>query len=133
MSPSDPNSRNYYNFIGEATYTNSRFTLQLEMFTENIDLHSETDSLFPLWQNISLSAFMDNFTYQGKCDCKAIFEIHVIALLFMCCGWSINWVKTYLDPTWIPLHVGLLWGTMEGTVALQKDKTTQVDYGTRSF
>ena len=43
---------------------------------------------------ISLMAYMDNFTNQAICGCKAIFEIHVIAMVFMCCGWSINWVKT---------------------------------------
>ena len=68
--------------------------------------------------------YMDNFTNQAKCECKEIFEIHVIALVFMCCGWSINWVKTYMDPNWTPIHLGFLWDTMEGTVALPEDKNT---------
>ena len=45
--------------------------------------------------------FMDNFTNQARCRCKAIFQIHLIALVFMCCGWSINWMKTILEPTGI--------------------------------
>ena len=56
-----------------------------------------------------------------------IFQIHVIALVFMCCGWSINWVKTILEPTGIPLHLGFLWNTLEKTIALPEDKTTQVE------
>ena len=51
-------------------------------------------------------AFMDDFTTQAKYHCKAIFEIHEIVLEFMCCGWSINWVKTYMDPTTIPIPLG---------------------------
>ena len=78
-------------------------------------------------RGISLTAFMDNFTNQAKCRCKAIFQIHVIALVFMCCGWSINWVKTILEPTGIPLHLGFLWDTLRKTIALPKDKTTQLE------
>ena len=37
--------------------------------------------------------------------CKAIFQIHVIALVFISCGWSINWVKTILELTPIPTHL----------------------------
>ena len=77
--------------------------------------------------SISLTAYMDNFIYQEICECKAIFEIHVIALVFMCCGWSINWVKTILEPTGIPLHLGFLWDTLEKTITLPEDKTTQVE------
>ena len=78
-------------------------------------------------RGISLKAFMDDFTNQAKCRCKAIFQIHVIALVFMCCGWSINWVKTILDPTGIPLHLGFLWDTLKKTIALPEDKTTRVE------
>ena len=31
-------------------------------------------------------SFMDNFTNQVRFRCKAIFQINVIALVFMCCG-----------------------------------------------
>ena len=78
-------------------------------------------------RGISLTAYMDNFTNQARCRCKAIFEIHVIALVFMCCGWSINWVKTILDPNRTPIHLGFLWDTVGKTIALPKDKTTRVD------
>ena len=56
-----------------------------------------------------------------------IFQIHVIALVFMCCGWSINWVKTILELIGIPLHLGFLWNTLKKTIALPEDKTTRVE------
>ena len=45
----------------------------------------------------------------------------------MCRHWSINWVKTILDPTRIPLHLGFLWDTLKKTIALPEDKTTRVE------
>ena len=42
-------------------------------------------------RGISLTVFIDDFTNQARCRCKVIFQIHVIALVFMCWGWSINW------------------------------------------
>ena len=78
-------------------------------------------------RGISLTAFMDDFTNQARCRCKAIFQIHVIALVFMCCGWSINWVKTILDPSNLPTHLGFLWNTVGKTIALPEDKTTRVE------
>ena len=50
----------------------------------------------------------------------------MIALVFMCCGWSINWVKTILEPTGIPLHLCFLWDTLKMTIPLSEDKTTWV-------
>ena len=70
---------------------------------------------------------MDNFTNKAKYNYKVIFEIHVIVLIFMCCEWSINWVKTYMDPTWILIHLGFLWDTLKETVALPEDKATLVE------
>merc|ERR1712082_296533 len=78
-------------------------------------------------EGISLTAFMENFTKQAKCRCKVIFQIHVKALVFMCCGWSINWVKNILEPTGILLHLGFLWNTLKKTIALPKDKITWVE------
>ena len=78
-------------------------------------------------RGISLTAFMDDFTNQTKCRCKVIFQIHVIALVFMYCDWFINWVKTILEPTLIPLHLSFLWDTMEKTIALPEDKTNRVE------
>merc|ERR1712112_742066 len=79
----------------------------------------------------SLTAFMDDFTNQARCQCRAIFNIHVIALVFMCCGWSINWTNTFLDPLRIPIHLGCLWDTREGTIALPEGKTTRVETWTQ--
>ena len=78
-------------------------------------------------RGISVTEYMDNFTNQAICRCKAIFQIHVIALVFMTCSWSINWVKTILEPTRIPLHLGFLWDTMGKTITLPEDKTTRVE------
>ena len=58
-------------------------------------------------KGISLTAFIDDFTNQADCECRAIFKIHVIALVFMCCGWSVNWLKTILSPSCTPTHLGL--------------------------
>ena len=66
---------------------------------------------------ISLTDFMDNFTNQAKCWCRAMFQIHMIALVFMCCGWSINWTKTFLDRLRTPINLGFLWDTRDGTIA----------------
>ena len=78
-------------------------------------------------RGVSLTAYMDNFTNQASYRCKEIFHIHVIALVFMCCGWSINWVKIILDPTNTPTHLGFLWDTSRKTIALPEDKTTRVE------
>ena len=32
-----------------------------------------------------------------------------------------------MDPTWIPIYLGFLWDTLEGTVALPEDRTTRVE------
>ena len=40
---------------------------------------------------------------------------------------KLNWVKTFFDPPWAPIHLCFLWDTLEGTVALPEDKTTQVE------
>ena len=45
----------------------------------------------------------------------------------MCCGWSINWVKTMLDPSSTPTHLGFLWDTSRKTITLPGDKTTWVE------
>ena len=84
-------------------------------------------------RGISLTAYMDNFTNQASYRCKAIFHVHVIALVFMCCGWSINWVKTILDPTNTPTHLGFLLNTSKKTIAVPEDKTTQVEAGAKQL
>ena len=67
-------------------------------------------------RGVILMAFMYDFTNQARCRCKVIFQIHVIALVFMCCDWSINWVKTILELTGVPLHLGFLWDTLRMTI-----------------
>ena len=67
--------------------------------------------------SISLTAYMENFIYLKICKCKAIFEIHVIALVFMCWSRSIYLMKTILEPTRILLHFSFLWDTMGKTIA----------------
>ena len=59
--------------------------------------------------NISLTNYIDNFTNQAKCDYNVIFLILVIALIFICCGWSINRVENFLEQTWALMHLGFLW------------------------
>ena len=48
-------------------------------------------------RGISSKAYIKYYTNKTNYKCWAIFQIHVIVLVFMCCGWSINWVKTNLD------------------------------------
>ena len=126
--PIRPKVKKFLPFSGKAKSTNGKFypfclksSLRILTFMVKCILH------FLCSKKISLTVFMDDFTNQTKCNCKPIFNIHVIALVFMCCGWSINWVKTYMDPTWTPIHLGFLWDTMEGTVALPENKTTPVE------
>ena len=69
---------------------------------------------------------MDDFINQAACRCKTIFEINVMALVFMCYGWSIKWGKSVLDPTQTPLHLGFLWDTVLGTIVLPEEKTSRL-------
>ena len=84
-------------------------------------------------RGISLQAYMDDFTNQARCRCKVIFQIHVIALVFMCCGWLINWVKTNLEPTGIPINLSFIWDTLRKTIALREDKTNRVEAWTKKL
>ena len=72
---------------------------------------------------ISLSVFIN----QAVCRCRATYEVHVIALVFVCCGWSVNWKKIILDPTQLPIHLGFLWNTIQGTITFPEDKTSHVE------
>ena len=55
---------------------------------------------------ILLSTFMDDMLTQAKSRKLARYETHVVCLVFMCCGWSLNWTKTILEPTQTPVHLG---------------------------
>ena len=78
-------------------------------------------------RGISLMAFMDNSINQARCMCKAIFHIHMIILVFRCCGWLINWVTTILELTKKHTHLSILRDTLRKTIALPEDKTTWVE------
>ena len=78
-------------------------------------------------RGISLTAYMDDFTNQARCRGKLIFQIHVIALVFICCGWSINLVKIILEPNRTPIYLSFPWDTLRNTIALPEDKTTRVE------
>ena len=71
--------------------------------------------------------FMDDFINQAICNYKVSFEILVIAMVFMCCVWSINWVTNFLDSTLTPIHLGFILNTMERTIASTVDRSTQVE------
>ena len=102
-------------------------TLLSKMFDKNLTFIVAPILKFLRGRGISLTAFMDNFTNQARCRCKAIFQIHLIALVFRCCGWSINWEKTVFKPSGTPTHLGFLWNTMNKTIALLEDKATRVE------
>ena len=55
---------------------------------------------------ILLSTFMDDMLTQAKTRKLAMYETHVVCLVFMCCGWSLNWSQTVLEPTQTPVHLG---------------------------
>ena len=54
---------------------------------------------------ILLSTFMDDMLTQAKSRKLARYETHVVCLVFMCCGWSLNWTKTILEPTQTRVHL----------------------------
>ena len=78
-------------------------------------------------RGISSMSFMDDFTNQARCRCKGIFwdpcdspGVHVL--------WLVNkFGDNSLDPIRTLIHLGFLWDTMEGTIALPEDKTTRVE------
>ena len=45
-------------------------------------------------------AYIDDVTNQTKCECLAIYDIHVVALVFMCVSWVIISVKNLWIQTW---------------------------------
>ena len=118
--PMRPEFKKFLRLDGKENFTNGRFY----PLAEKCSLRILTFMVKPILiflgcKNISLTSFMDNFTNKAKCDCKVIFEIHVIVLVLMCCRWSINWVKTYMDPTWILIHLGFL-GHLGGDYCLAR-------------
>ena len=132
--PIRPKVKKFLPFSGKAKSTNGKFypfclksSLRILTFMVKCILH------FLCSKKISLTVFMDDFTNQTKCKCKAIFNIHVIALVFMCCGWSITGWK----PIWTPLRhrfilfsFGIPW---KGLLPYQKTKPPQWKHNPKSF
>ena len=75
---------------------------------------------------ILLSTFMDDMLSLAKSRKQAMYEVPVVCLLFMCCGWSLNWSKTVLVPTQTPLHLGFLFNSVDKTIAIPEDKITRL-------
>lgn len=74
---------------------------------------------------------MFDFICQVLCGHVVIFRIRVIALVFVSCGWSVNWMKTLLDPTKTHIYLGFLWNTIERNIAIPEEKTTTFDNWTK--
>ena len=62
---------------------------------------------------ILLSTFMDDMLTQAKTWKLAMYETHIVCLVFMYCGCSLNWSKTILEPTQTPVHLGFLFNFFE--------------------
>ena len=75
---------------------------------------------------ILLSTFMDDMLTQAKTRKLATYETHVVCLVFMCYGWSLNWFKTVLEHTQTPVHLGFLFDSTNKTIAIPEDKITKL-------
>ena len=82
---------------------------------------------------ILLSTFMDDMLTQAKSRKLARYETHVVCLVFMCCGWSLNWTKTILEPTQTPVHLGFLFDSTNKTIAIPEDKIQRLVTWTKSL
>ena len=82
---------------------------------------------------ILLSTFMDDMFTQEKSRKLATYETHIVCLVFMCCGWSLNWYKTILEPTHTPVHLGFLFDSSNKTIAIPEDKIVGLVTWTKSL
>ena len=82
---------------------------------------------------ILLSTFMDDMLTQAKSRKLAMYETHIVCLVFMCCGWSLNWTKTILEPTQTPVHLGFLFDSSNKTIAIPEDKIQRLVIWTKSL
>ena len=82
---------------------------------------------------ILLSTFMDDMLTQAKSRKLARYETHIVCLVFMCCGWTLNWTKTILEPTQTPVHLGFLFDSTNKTIAIPEDKIQRLVTWTRSL
>ena len=82
---------------------------------------------------ILLSTFMDDMLTQAKSRKLATYETHIVCLVFMCCGWSLNWSKTILEPTQTPVHLGFLFDSTNKTIAIPENKIERLVSWTKSL
>ena len=82
---------------------------------------------------ILLSTFMDDMLTQAKTRTLAMYETHIVCLVFMCCGWSLNWSKTILEPTQTHVHLGFLFNSLNKTIAIPEDKIVRLVTWTKSL
>ena len=82
---------------------------------------------------ILLSTYMDDMLTQAKTKELARYETHVVCLVFMCCGWTLNWTKTILEPTQTPVHLGFLFDSSNKTIAIPEDKIQRLVTWTKSL
>ena len=82
---------------------------------------------------ILLSTFMDDMLTQAKTRKLAMYETHIVCLVFLCCSWSLNWSKTILEPTQTPVHLGFLFNSLNKTIAIPEDKIVRLVTWTKSL
>ena len=82
---------------------------------------------------ILLSTYMDDMLTHAKSRKLARYETHIACLVFMCCGWTLNWTKTILEPTQTPVHLGFLFDSTNKTIAIPEDKIQRLVTWTRSL
>ena len=82
---------------------------------------------------ILLSTFMDDMLTQAKSRKLAMHETHIVCLVFMCCGWSLNWTKTILEATQTPVNLGFLFDSSNKTIAIPEDKIERLVTWTKSL
>ena len=58
---------------------------------------------------------------------------HIVCLVFMCCGWSLNWSKTLLESTQTPVHLDFLFDYTNRTIAIPEDKIVRLVTWTKSL
>ena len=76
---------------------------------------------------------MDDMLTQAKTRKLAMYETHIVCMVFMCCGWSLNWSKTILEPTQTPVHLGFLFNSLNKTIAIPEDRIVRLVAWTKSL
>ena len=76
---------------------------------------------------------MDDMLNQAKTRKLAMYEKHIVCLVFLCSGWSLNWSKTILEPTQTPIHLGFLFNSLNKIIAIPEDKIMRLVTWTKSL